>query len=174
MERFYVHYNIYNEGIHILYKRADDTSVTMADSEAALEEVVNTIGGVWVLDKNENLDDYLKEIGVNFMLRKLATVASSTMTITREGNEIRIVTKGPKDTDVKFELGKEVVSHDPNDNELKAIVTWSGGKLTTDSTPTDGSKAKATLVERWIEDDQLIMSVKVNDVKMKRIFKKKS
>ncbi|XP_060074609.1 fatty acid-binding protein 9-like [Ylistrum balloti] len=143
-------------------------------ADAALDEVVQTIGGVWVLVRNENLDEYLKEIGVNFVLRKLAAAASSTMTITREGNQIRIVTKGPKDTDVIFELNKEVLSHDPNDNEMKATVTWSGGKLTTDSEPTEGSKGKATLVERWIEGEELIMSVKVNNVVMKRIFKKKS
>lgn len=53
------------------------------------------------------------------MLRKLAAAASTTMTITREGDDIRIVTKGPKDTDVKFELNKKVVSHDPNDNEMQ-------------------------------------------------------
>ncbi|OWF48080.1 Fatty acid-binding protein, adipocyte [Mizuhopecten yessoensis] len=148
----------------------------MADSEtqAALEDVVKTIGGVWVLVRNENLDEYLKEIGVNFVLRKLAAAASSTMTITREDNKIRIVTKGPKDTDVSFELNKEVVSHDPNDNEMKATVTWDAGKLTTDSSPTEGSKGKATLVERMMVDDQLIMIVKVNQVEMRRIFKKKS
>ncbi|XP_069135370.1 fatty acid-binding protein, adipocyte-like [Argopecten irradians] len=146
----------------------------MADSEANLAEIEKTIGGVWVLVKNENLDEYLKEIGVNFVLRKLAAAASSTMTITREGNEIRIVTKGPKDTDVKFELGKELVSHDPNDNEMKATVTWSEGILTTDSSPTEGSKGKATMVKRWIENDQLMMTVTVNSITLKRIFKRKS
>lgn len=29
----------------------------------ALAEIENSVAGVWVLQKNENLDEYLKEIG---------------------------------------------------------------------------------------------------------------
>lgn len=44
----------------------------MADSDVqqALEDVVRKIGGVWVLVKNENLDEYLKEIGKWFIKKK--------------------------------------------------------------------------------------------------------
>ncbi|VDI46749.1 Hypothetical predicted protein [Mytilus galloprovincialis] len=139
----------------------------------ALAEIGSSIAGTWILVKNENLDDYLKEIGVNFVLRKIAAAASSTMIISVEGDQVRIITKGPKDSDHSFKLGEEVESNDPQDNPMKATVNWEDGKLITTAKPTEGSKAKATRVERRIEGDQLIMDVSVNAVMMRRIWKKK-
>ena len=40
----------------------------------ALAEIENTIAGVWVLQKNENLDEYLKEIGRCYVLLLLVSV----------------------------------------------------------------------------------------------------
>uniref|UniRef100_A0A8W8KP65 Lipocalin/cytosolic fatty-acid binding domain-containing protein n=1 Tax=Magallana gigas TaxID=29159 RepID=A0A8W8KP65_MAGGI len=166
----------------------------------ALAEIENSVAGVWVLQKNENLDEYLKEIGVNFVLRKLAAAASSTMTISVEDGQVRINTKGPKDSDHKFHLDTEVESNDPQDNPMKAVVKWTDGKLVTHSKPTEGSKAKetkvalvtwkdgkliteakpvegsngkATRVEREVVDGELIMTIYVNNVVCRRIFKKK-
>ncbi|XP_062579500.1 fatty acid-binding protein, adipocyte-like isoform X2 [Saccostrea cucullata] len=124
----------------------------------ALAEIEKTIAGVWVLERNENLDEYLKEIGVNFVLRKLAAAASSTMTISVEDGQVRIHTKGPKDSDHKFHLDTEVESSDPQDNPMKAVVKWTEGKLVTHSMPTAGSKAKETKVTRELVDGQLIMA----------------
>ena len=53
------------------------------------------------------------------MLRKLAAAASSTVTISIEDDHVRIITKGPKDSDHKFQLGVEVESSDPQDNPMK-------------------------------------------------------
>ncbi|XP_048743547.1 fatty acid-binding protein, heart-like isoform X1 [Ostrea edulis] len=139
----------------------------------ALAEIENTIAGIWVLQKNENLDEYLKEIGVNFVLRKLAAAASSTMTISVEDDQVRIHTKGPKDSDHKFHLDTEVESNDPQDNPMKALVTWKDGKLITEAKPTEGSNGKATRVEREVVDGELIMTIYVNNVVCRRIFKKK-
>ncbi|KAK3083623.1 hypothetical protein FSP39_000421 [Pinctada imbricata] len=128
---------------------------------SALEEIEKSIVGTWVLTKNENLDGYLKEIGVNFVLRKLANAASSTMTISvdQTTQKVRIVTKGPKDSDHEFSLDTEVESNDPQDNLMRATVTWEEGKLVTDSKPAPGSKAKATKVIRSIEDGNLVMAI---------------
>ncbi|XP_061183537.1 fatty acid-binding protein, heart-like [Saccostrea echinata] len=142
-------------------------------SNMALAEIEKTIAGVWILDRNENLDEYLKEIGVNFVLRKLAAAANSTMTITVEDEQVRIHTKGPKDSDHNFSLDTEVESSDPQDNPMKATVTWEDGKLITEAKPTEGSKGKATRVERELVNGELIMTVYVNNVVCRRIFKKK-
>ncbi|XP_062579499.1 fatty acid-binding protein, heart-like isoform X1 [Saccostrea cucullata] len=139
----------------------------------ALAEIEKTIAGVWVLERNENLDEYLKEIGVNFVLRKLAAAASSTMTISVEDGQVRIHTKGPKDSDHKFHLDTEVESSDPQDNPMKATVTWKDGKLITEAKPTEGSKGKATRVERELVNGELLMTVYINNVVCRRIFKKK-
>ena len=56
---------------------------------------------------------------MNFVLRKLAAAANSTMTISVEDGQVRINTKGPKDSDHKFHLDTEVESNDPQDNPMK-------------------------------------------------------
>lgn len=66
--------------------------------------------GVWIV------------VGVNFVLRKLAAAASSTMTISVEDGQVRINTKGPKDSDHKFHLDTEVESNDPQDNPMKVTM----------------------------------------------------
>lgn len=108
------------------------------------------------------------------MLRKLAAAASSTMTISVEEGQVRIVTKGPKDSDHKFHLNEEVDSQDPQDNPMKAVVSWEDGKLITVAKPAEGSKGKATRIERRVVGEELIMDVTVNAVVMRRIFKKKN
>lgn len=55
-------------------------------------------------------------------MRKLAAAASSTMTISVEDGQVRINTKGPKDSDHKFHLDTEVESNDPQDNPMKVTM----------------------------------------------------
>lgn len=59
-------------------------------------------------------------------MRKLAAAASSTMTISVEDGQVRINTKGPKDSDHKFHLDTEVESNDPQDNPMKVTMDRGG------------------------------------------------
>lgn len=65
---------------------------------------------------------------MNFVLRKLAAAASSTMTISVEDGQVRINTKGPKDSDHKFHLDTEVESNDPQDNPMKVTMDSGGNQ----------------------------------------------
>lgn len=66
---------------------------------------------------------------MNFVLRKLAAAASSTMTISVEDGQVRINTKGPKDSDHKFHLDTEVESNDPQDNPMKVTMDRGGNQI---------------------------------------------
>lgn len=44
------------------------------------------------------------------------------MTISVEDGQVRINTKGPKDSDHKFHLDTEVESNDPQDNPMKVTM----------------------------------------------------
>lgn len=61
-------------------------------------------------------------------MRKLAAAASSTMTISVEDGQVRINTKGPKDSDHKFHLDTEVESNDPQDNPMKVTMDRGGNQ----------------------------------------------
>ncbi|KAK3597542.1 hypothetical protein CHS0354_018140 [Potamilus streckersoni] len=141
---------------------------------SAIAEIQEKLAGVWVLKTNENLDAYLQEIGVGFIMRKLAVVANSTMTIAIEGEKIRISTNRPKDSQAFFTLGEEFDCKDPQDNQFKAIATWQNGVLFTDAKPVDPYLGIPHLIERRIVDGDLEMKITVNNVVCKRIFKKKS
>lgn len=65
---------------------------------------------------------------MNFVLRKLAAAASSTMTISVEDGQVHINTKGPKDSDHKFHLDTEVESNDPQDNPMKVTMDRGGNQ----------------------------------------------
>ena len=64
--------------------------------------------GKWKHEKSDNLDNYLKELGANFFLRKLASASSPTINITRDGDsfEFKTVT-GLRTLVNKFTLGQE-------------------------------------------------------------------
>ncbi|XP_052718087.1 fatty acid-binding protein, heart-like [Crassostrea angulata] len=138
--------------------------------------IEDTIAGVWALYRNENLDGYLKECGVNFILRKLAQAASLyvTMVISMEDGQLRIQNKGPKNTDHKAPLGTEIFITDLMHNPMKEVHTWDKNQLVTVSEPTPGSKALPTRVIRELVEGQLVMTLIVNDVVCKMFYKRKS
>ncbi|KAK3084849.1 hypothetical protein FSP39_020134 [Pinctada imbricata] len=137
----------------------------------ALAEIESTLCGTWMLQRSENLDEYLKAVGINFVMRKMANSASSTMTISVDKNteKVRIIIKGPKkETNNEFSLNTEVEIMDPQDNPVKATLTWEDGKLVTNSEPATGSKAKVTKVTREIKDGELVMTINLGEVACKR------
>ncbi|XP_062612370.1 fatty acid-binding protein, heart-like [Saccostrea cucullata] len=139
-------------------------------------EIEETIAGVWSFHRDENLDGYLKECGVNFILRKLARAACLciTMVISIEEGQLRIQNKGPKNTDHKAHLGTEIHITDLNHNPMMEVHTWANNQLITMSRPTEGSKALPTKVIRELVDGHLVMTLLVNDVVCKMIYKRKS
>ncbi|KAL5017368.1 hypothetical protein ScPMuIL_006957 [Solemya velum] len=139
--------------------------------DMALQEIEGKFCGVWKLDRSENFDGYLKEVGVNFMLRKMAGVAGETVTITVEGDQVRILTKGPRETDIKFRPGQAFESRDTHDNPLEVTTTLEDGVLYTDAKAMN-SKGKDHRITRDIVNGELVQTIKVNDVICKRIYKK--
>ncbi|XP_078337579.1 fatty acid-binding protein, heart-like [Crassostrea virginica] len=138
--------------------------------------IEETIAGVWALYRNENLDGYLKECGVNFIIRKVAQAACMyvTMVISVEDGQLRIQNKGPKTTDHKAHLGTEILITDLMHNPMKEVHTWSDNQLITVSEPTEGSRALPTRVIRELVGETLVMTLLVNDVICKMFYKRKN
>ncbi|XP_039274328.1 fatty acid-binding protein, heart-like [Styela clava] len=84
--------------------------------------------GKWKLGKSDNFDNYMKQVGVNIALRKMALIVSSTSEITEEGeNQIRINTQSTfRSSNVLFPLGKEIDEHTMDDRDVKTTVVWDG------------------------------------------------
>lgn len=64
--------------------------------------------GTWEFESSENLDEVLKAMGVNFVLRKLANTAKPKVTISKEGEKWRFKTVNPvKTVDICVAEGEE-------------------------------------------------------------------
>ncbi|KAJ8312420.1 hypothetical protein KUTeg_009793, partial [Tegillarca granosa] len=86
----------------------------------AMEEIKAKFVGKWKVDRSENFDDFLKEVGVNFALRKIASLAKPVMDITiEEGDKVKIAMHiGIKDQIDMFKFGEEY-EKEMDGNKLK-------------------------------------------------------
>lgn len=139
-----------------------------------MEEIKNKFVGKWKLDRSENFDSFLREIGVNFVLRKLASAASPVVTISIDDDgKIHINTNaGFRTTAEEFKLDEEFEKETEGQN-LKAKFTMDDNKLKLYQEPVDSSsKLKPQTVYREIVGDELLMTIYIGDVVCKRWFKR--
>ncbi|XP_069135369.1 fatty acid-binding protein, heart-like [Argopecten irradians] len=152
----------------------------MANVSADMETIKSKFTGKWKLTKSEGLDDYLKSIDINFMARKMAATASVTLEVSVDGNTIRVVTNGPKNSTEECQLNQEADKKDPSGNDITAVVTFENGKMVTKTRPRNNSKAKEATVTREIipgtggKPDEMIMTVNNGVAEMTRYFAKQS
>ncbi|XP_053375066.1 sodium/calcium exchanger regulatory protein 1-like [Mercenaria mercenaria] len=144
----------------------------------SLEGFDESLGGKWILVRNEGFDEYLSAMGVGYIKRKIAGAVTTKMEMIKVNDKrIRIVTKGPKDMDTQINIDEEIDEVDPFDNKIKVKVTWDPAAklLRTESNPAEGSAAKTSIVERKIvENGEMLMEVTLPNEKIvcKRYFKK--
>ncbi|CBY06784.1 unnamed protein product [Oikopleura dioica] len=94
------------------------------------------LAGKWKLDKNENFDEYMKKVGVGWVLRKAGATVSSTTEITQEGNGIRVNTQSTvKSANVLFVPGVE-----------QDVTTMDGRKV---KSTLNGDMNSFIIVEKW-------------------------
>lgn len=65
------------------------------------------IEGKFKLEKSENFDNFLKELGVNFVSRNLAKTASPTLIVTIDNDNYTIRTESIRSSEIKFKLNQE-------------------------------------------------------------------
>merc|ERR1711874_49560 len=76
------------------------------------------------------MGDMLKELDVNFLLRKAATVSTPVMDVTEDGGTRTIKTSTTlKTMELKFKLGEEFDETTPDGREGRATVTFEDGKI---------------------------------------------
>ncbi|VDL84612.1 unnamed protein product [Nippostrongylus brasiliensis] len=107
--------------------------------------------GVWVSDKSENFDEYMKEVGVGLIARKAAAHIKVQLEIKKERwvrwrkDEISRVFQGDmwvclqtstfKNTKLEFKLGEEFEETTPDGRKFKSLIKLVDGKLVHTQTP---------------------------------------
>jgi len=86
--------------------------------------------GKFKLSSSENFDEFLKELGVNFVLRNLAKTSTPVVEITKDGDTFSLkTTTAIKNSEIKFELGKEFEEARMDGKNVKTVVVADGNKL---------------------------------------------
>lgn len=120
--------------------------------------------------KTENFDEYMKELGVGLMLRKIAGQLKPSQVFSIEGDTWTLKTLSTfKNTEIKFKLGEEFDESTADGREVKTTCTLEGdNKLIQDQ---KGEK-NTTLTREIIDDKMLVMTLDVNGVICTRTYNK--
>lgn len=132
------------------------------------------LAGNWQQYKTEQMDEYLKKIGLGMIKRTMVCKASPKMTITVDGDKWLIVTTTFFTTQtLDFTVGVEFETDMPAvaDGKFKCVATVEGDKISVTAKP-DNPELKESETIREIVGDELLMTMKCDDVVCKRYFKK--
>ena len=106
----------------------------------------------------EKYDDFLKELGVNMLLRKAATASSPVFEVTYDGDSETWNFKTStvlKSMELKFKLNEEFDEKTPDGREVKAKVTKEGDSfISVQNAVKDGEKS--TKIIREFKGDEVI------------------
>ncbi|XP_022215938.1 probable fatty acid-binding protein [Drosophila obscura] len=125
------------------------------------------VGKKYKLEKSENFDEYMKELGVGLVLRKMGNSISPTVEVTLEGETYTLTTTSTfKTSAISFKLGEEFDEETLDGRQVKSIITLDGNKLTQEQ-----KGDKPSTIVREFSDADLTTTLTIGAVKSVRIYK---
>ncbi|KAK2705593.1 fatty acid-binding protein-like [Artemia franciscana] len=118
--------------------------------------------------KSENLDDYMKEVGIDFATRTAAKAWSPNVEYKIEGDTYHIITSGLKEHKITFKLGAEQEEKAMDGRTVKSTYTLEGNTLT--QIEKDGKGE--TKIVREFNGDELTVTITRGNIVAKRHYKK--
>ncbi|XP_071085414.1 fatty acid-binding protein homolog 6-like [Haliotis cracherodii] len=130
--------------------------------------------GNWQLDRHENMDDYMKAVGVNILVRKVGLSLTSYEEIKQDGDcwEIHI-TSTFKNAQLKFKLGEEFEEETMDGRKVKSTFALEGDKLIHHQTAVKEGGENSTIT-REVEGETLVITFVAlkQNVTAKRFYKR--
>merc|ERR1712033_103577 len=115
--------------------------------------VMAPITGTYTQVSSEKYEEFLKALGVGFILRKAAMASTPVMTITETGGKWKMITKTTvKAIEINFELNKEFEEDTTDGRHCKTIVTLEGNKMTTNQKATKSGEKDVVVVREFSDD----------------------
>ncbi|EDW38020.1 GL12263 [Drosophila persimilis] len=125
------------------------------------------VGKKYKLEKSENFDEYMKELGVGLVLRKMGNSISPTVEVTLEGDTYTMTTTSTfKTSAISFKLGEEFDEETLDGRQVKSIITLDGNKLTQEQ-----KGDKPSTIVREFTDTDLTTTLTIGAVKSVRVYK---
>jgi len=116
--------------------------------------------------ESTNFDDYMKALGVGFVLRKIGNSVSPTVELKKDGDKYTLITSSTfKTSEISFELGKEFDEETLDGRNVKSIITLEGNKLI----QKQGGEPPSTIIREFTETD-MVATMTVGDVTCTRKY----
>ncbi|XP_062371788.1 fatty acid-binding protein, intestinal-like [Sardina pilchardus] len=130
-----------------------------------------TFNGTWKVDRNENYDKFMEQMGINIMKRKLAEHDNLKITITQTGEQFHVKESSTFRTkEIDFTLGVQFDYALADGTEVSGSWNMEGEMLKGAFTRKDNNKVLTTT--RTLVNGELHQSYNYDGVDAKRIFKK--
>ncbi|XP_024434035.1 fatty acid-binding protein 9 [Desmodus rotundus] len=125
--------------------------------------------GTWKLESSENFEEYLEQLGVPVTIRHLAALEKPKISISANGDKVRIKTESSfKNFEISFKLGEEFDETTADNRKVKSIVTLDGDSLV----HVQKWLGKETTIKRQIIDGKMVAKHTMNNVVSTRVYKK--
>ncbi|KAB7500991.1 Myelin P2 protein [Armadillidium nasatum] len=132
-----------------------------------------SIVGKYKLETSDKFDEFMKELGVGLVMRKMGNAATPTVEITEEDGTYTLKTITTfKTTEIKFKIGEEFEETTADGRVVKATVTQDGTKWTQNQIGDKKKGEKDSILFREFTDDGFKMECKVDDVVCTRFYKR--
>jgi len=133
--------------------------------------------GTWGLESQEGFDEFMRHIGVGFLMRKMGNQLRPDFIVTKPAEDTwKMETVSTfKTTVVSFKVGEEFKETTADDRIVNATITFEGEKMIHNQVDPNDEK-KNTIIERFVDppgSDNLVTTVKCGDIVAKRVYKKK-
>ncbi|XP_036438889.1 fatty acid-binding protein, intestinal [Colossoma macropomum] len=130
-----------------------------------------TFNGTWKVDRNENYEKFMEQMGINLVKRKLAAHDNLKITLEQTGDKFHVKEVSAFRTlELDFTLGGTFEYSLADGTELTGGWVMEGEMLKGNFTRKDNGKVLITT--RQIVGDELIQSYSYEGVDAQRIFKR--
>ncbi|XP_036002363.1 fatty acid-binding protein, intestinal [Fundulus heteroclitus] len=127
--------------------------------------------GTWKVDRNENYDKFMEQLGVNVVKRKLGEHDNLKITIEQNGDKFHIKESSTFRTkEIDFTLGVQFDYTMADGTDLTGTWVMEGETLKGTFNRKDNNKVLTTT--RALVGGELVQSYSYDGVEAKRIFKK--
>ncbi|KAM4611718.1 fatty acid-binding protein, intestinal-like isoform 1-T1 [Polymixia lowei] len=127
--------------------------------------------GTWKVDRSENYDKFMEQMGINIMKRKLAEHDNLKIIIEQTGDNFHIKESSTFRTkDIDFTLGVQFDYSLADGTEVSGMWEMEGEMLKGNFTRKDNKKVLTTT--RCLVGGELVQCYNYEGVDAKRIFKK--
>merc|ERR1712203_968415 len=144
----------------------DDSASRYTDRDTADTDSDNmdSFKGKYERTSADKYEELLKELDVNFLLRKAATVSTPVMEVTEEGGVWTIKTSTTlKTMELKFKLGEPFDETAPDGREVTATVTFEDNKFICEQKAKKPDQ-KSTKSVREFNGDEVVYTMTVDGI----------